>query len=92
MLKIVSSIGATQNYYRLRFQPQTEEINAEALAGLMAGRGTTVQIFNLRILFENCLQHHQNMNRVFIHITMAFDRVWHEALRAHIIKYNLASP
>ena len=36
-----------------RLQPQTEEIIAEEQAGFRAGRSTTQQLFNLRILCEN---------------------------------------
>ena len=39
------------------FQPQAEEITAEEQAGFRAGRSTTEQIFNLRILCEKYLQH-----------------------------------
>ena len=42
-----------------RFKPQAEEIIAEEQAGFRAGRSTTEQIFNLRILCEKYLQHHQ---------------------------------
>ena len=39
-----------------RLQPQAEEIIAEEQAGFRAGRSTTEQIFNLRILGEKYLQ------------------------------------
>ena len=38
-----------------RLEPQAEKIIAEEQAGLRAGRSTTEQIFNLRILCEKCL-------------------------------------
>ena len=60
-----------------RLKPQAEEIIAEEQAGFRAGRGTTEQIFNLRILCEKCLLHQQNLYRVFIDFKKAFDRVWH---------------
>ena len=44
-----------------RLQPQAEEIIAEEQAGFRAERGNTEQIFNLRILCENYLQHQQNL-------------------------------
>ena len=44
-----------------RLQPQAEEIIAEEQAGFRAGRSTTEQIFNLRILCEKYLQHQQNL-------------------------------
>ena len=40
-----------------RLKPQAEKIIAEEQAGFRAGRSTTEQIFNLRILCEKNLQH-----------------------------------
>ena len=57
-----------------------EEIIAEERAGFRAGRSTTEQIFNLKILCEKYLQQQQNLYRVFIDFKKAFDRVWHAAL------------
>ena len=48
-----------------RLKPQAEEIIAEEQAGFRAGRSTTEQIFNLRILCEKYLQHQQNLYHVF---------------------------
>ena len=70
-----------------RLQPQAEEIIAEEQAGFRAGRRTTEQIFNLRILGEKYLQ--RNLYHVFIDIKKAFDRVWHEALWTTMRKYNI---
>ena len=72
-----------------RLRPQAEEIIAEEQAGFRAGRSTTEQIFNLRILCEKYLQHQQNLYHVFIDFKKAFDRVWHEALWATMRKYNI---
>ena len=72
-----------------RIQPQAEEIIAEEQAGFRAGRSTTEQIFNLRILCEKYLQHQQNLYHGFIDFKKAFDRVWHEALWATMRKYNI---
>ena len=72
-----------------RLQPQAEEITAEEQAGFRAGRSTTEQIFNLRILCEKYLQHQQNLYHVFIDFKNAFDMVWHEALWATMRKYNI---
>ena len=72
-----------------RLQPQAEEIIAEEQAGFRAGRSTTEQIFNLRILCEKYLQHQQNLHHVFIDFKKAYDRVWHEALWATMRKYNI---
>ena len=72
-----------------RLQPQTKEIIAEEQAGFRAGRSTTEQIFNFRILWEKYLQHQQNLYHVFIDFKKAFDRVWHEALWATMRKHNI---
>ena len=73
-----------------RFQPRAEKIIAEEQAGFRAGRSTTEQIFNLRILCEKYLQHQQDLYHVFIDIKKAFDRVWHAAL-ATTKKYNIGT-
>ena len=44
-----------------RSKPQVEKIIAEEQAGFRAGRSTTEQIFNLRILCEKYLQHQQDL-------------------------------
>ena len=70
-----------------KLQLQAEKIIAEEQAGFRAGRSTTEQIFNLRILCENYLQHQQDLYYVFIDFKKAFDRVWHAALWAAMKKY-----
>ena len=57
-----------------RLKPQAEKIIAEEQAGCRAGRRTTEQIVNLRILCEKYLQHQQDLNHVFIDFKKAFDR------------------
>ena len=74
-----------------RLKPQAEEIIAEEQARFRAGRSTTEQIFNLRILCEKYLQHQQNLYHVFIDFKKAFDRVWHAALWATMRKYNISA-
>ena len=74
-----------------RLKPQAEEIIAEEQAGFRAGRSTTEQIFNLRILCEKYLQHQQNLDHVLIDFKKAFDRVWHAALWATMQKYNIGA-
>ena len=44
-----------------RLKPQAEEIIKEEQAGFRAGRSTSQQIFNLRILCEKYLQHQQSL-------------------------------
>ena len=70
---------------------QAEKIIAEEQAGFRAGRSTTEQIFNLRILCEKYLQHQQDLCHVFIDFKKAFDRVWHAALWATMKKYNIST-
>ena len=60
-----------------RLKPQAENIIAEEQTGFRAGRSTTQQIFNLRILCEKYLYHQQDLYHVFIDFKKAFDRVWH---------------
>ena len=74
-----------------RLQPQTENIIAEEQAGFKAGKSTTAQIFNLRILCEKHFQHQQDLYHVFIDFKKAFDRVWHAASWATMKKYNVST-
>ena len=74
-----------------RLKPQAEQIIAEEQAGFRAGRSTSEQIFNLRILCEKHLQHQQSLYHVFIDFKKAFDKVWHAALWATMRKYNIGS-
>ena len=60
-----------------RLKPQAEKIIAEEQAGFRAGRSTTEQIFNLRILCEKYLHHQQDLYHIFIDFKKAFDRLWH---------------
>ena len=73
-----------------RLKPQAEII-AEEQAGFRAGRSTTEQIFNLRILCEKYLQCQQDLYHVFIDFKKAFDRVWYAALWATMKKYNISA-
>ena len=74
-----------------RLKPQAEKIIAEEQAGFRAGRSTTEQIFNLRILCEKYLQHQQDLYHVFIDFKKAFDRVWHAALLATMKECNIST-
>ena len=58
-----------------KLKPQAEKIIAEEQAGFRAGRSTTEQIFNLRILCEKYFQHQQDLYHVIIDFKKAFDRV-----------------
>ena len=81
MLKIILS----------RLKPQAENIIAKEQAGFRAGRSTTEQIFNVRILCEKYLQRQQDLYHVFIDFKKAFDRVWNAALWATMKKYNIST-
>ena len=72
-----------------RLKPQADEIIKEEQAGFRAGRGTTEQIFNFRILCEKYLQHQQSLYHVFVVFKKAFDRVWHAALWATMRLYDI---
>ena len=74
-----------------RSKSQAEKIIAEEQAGFRAGRSTTEQIFNPRILCEKYLQHQQDLYRVFIDFKKTFDGVWHAALWATMKKYNIST-
>ena len=71
--------------------PQAEKIIAEEQADLRAGRSSTEQISNLRILCEKYLQHRQDIHHVFIDFKKAFDRFWHATLWATMKKYNIGA-
>ena len=73
-----------------RLKPQAEKITTREQAGLRAGRNTTEQICNLRILCEIYLQHQQDLYHVFVDFKKAFDRVWHAALWA-MKKYDIST-
>ena len=66
-----------------------EEIIAEEQDESRAGRSTTEQIFNFRILCEKYLQRQQNLYHVFAEYKKAFDRVWHAALWVSMRRYNI---
>ena len=70
---------------------QAERFITEEQAGFRAGRSTTEQIFNLRILCEKYLQHLQDLYHVVIDFKKAFDRVWHASLWATMKKYNISA-
>ena len=74
-----------------RLKPQAEKTIVEEQAGFRAGRSTTEQIFNLRILCEKYLQHQQDLYHVLIDFKKAFDRVWHTAMWATMKKYNISA-
>ena len=65
-----------------RVQRQRDEIIAEEQVGFIAGRNTTEEVFNLRILCEKYLQHQQNLYHVCIDFKNAYDSDWHETLWA----------
>ena len=67
-----------------RLKPRAEKIIAEEQAGFRAGRSTTEQIFNLRVLCEKYPKHQQDLHHVLVDFKKAFDRVWRAALWATI--------
>ena len=73
-----------------RLKKQVKKIITKEQAGFRAGRSTTEQILNLRILCEKYLQHQQDLYHVFIDFKKAFDRFWHAAFLA-TMKYNIST-
>ena len=59
-------VGNLPSYDRREKFAQAEKIIAEEEAGFRAGRSTTKQIFNLRILCEKYLPHKQDLYHVFL--------------------------
>ena len=55
------------------------------------GRSTIDQIFNLRILCEECLQQQQDLYHLFMDFKKAFDRGWHAALWATMKNYKISA-
>ena len=82
--------GIIYGYYSIFLQKNTAWPFIRTVL-VRAGRSTTEQIFNLRILCEKYLQHQQNPYHVFIDFKKAFDRVWHAALWATMRKYNISA-
>ena len=59
-----------------RLKPQAKKTIAEEQTGFRAERGSTEQLFNLRILFEKHLQHQQkDLCHIFIDSKRAIDRI-----------------
>ena len=69
----------------------SEKIIAEEQAGFRAGRCTTEQIFNLRVLSEKYLQHQQDFYHFIIDFRTAFSRIWHTAVWATMKRYYISS-
>ena len=68
-----------------------EKIIAQEQAGFSAGRSTTEQIFNLRILCEKYLQHQQDLYHVFVDFKKAFNGVLLATLWVTMRKYNIST-
>ena len=79
----------TVQHHKQSHKPQAKKIITEEQAGFRAERSATEQIFNLRILCEEYIQHQQDLYHVFIDFKKAFGRVWHAALCATMKKYNI---
>ena len=72
-----------------RLKTKAEELLAEEQAGFRAGRSTTEQIFNCRVLIEKHLQHQRDLFHNFIDFKKAFDRVWHDGLWWVLRSFNV---
>ena len=74
----------------IRLKLQVGKIIAEEQADFRAGKSTTEQIFNLRILCEKYLQYQKDLYHVFTDFKKAYDRFWHAALLA-TKRYNISA-
>ena len=63
-----------------RFKGKAEELLSDEKAGFRPKRSTTEQVFNMRLLIEKHIDHHQDLHYNFIDFKKAFDRVWHKGL------------
>ena len=72
-MSLISHPSKVMLKFLKRLKPQVVEIIKGEQAGFRAGRSTTEQIFNLRILCEKYLQHQQNLYHVFVDFKKAFD-------------------
>ena len=72
-----------------RLKSKAEELLAEEQAGFRAGRSTTEQIFNSRLIIEKHLQHQRDLFHNFIDFRKAFDRVWHDGLWWVLRSFNV---
>ena len=70
------------------YKPIAEEIIAEEQAGFRAGRSTTEQIFNLRILCEKYIQHQQTMSSLISERPL---QPYGVSMRKYNISANLAA-
>ena len=75
--------------FQNRLKQHVEENIKEEQADFRAGRSTTEQTFNPRILCEKYLQNQHSIYHVFVDFKRAFDRVWHAALWATMRLYNI---
>ena len=73
--RTISLISHPSKVILNRLKPQAEEITTEEQAGFRAGRSITEQIFNLRILCEKHLQHHEDLHHVFTDFKKVSDGV-----------------
>ncbi|XP_042887904.1 uncharacterized protein LOC122263516 [Penaeus japonicus] len=62
---------------------------SESHVGFRRGRGTVVEIRTLRILEEKVRDTGIMLIHNFIDFRKAFDRIWHEAVRRTMMKYNI---
>ena len=58
-------------------------------AGFRAGRSTTEQVTNLRILCETYMEHDSKVFLNLVDCRKAFDRVWNDAIWAVLRKYGI---
>ena len=75
-----------------RLKQQAENIITAEQVCFRAGRSTTQQIFNQRILCEKHPQHQQDLYHVFVDFKKAFNMVWYASLWATTKKVKQCKP
>ena len=73
----------------LRIIPNQLKGKAEEQAGFQPKRSTTEQTFNIRLLIEKHVDHHQDLYHNFIDFKKAFDHVWHKGFWRVMRRYNI---
>ena len=72
-----------------RIASTVESLWDDCQAGFRAGRGAADQVTNLRILCEKYIEHDSKVCLNFVDYGKVFDRVWHDAIWAVLMKYGI---
>ena len=72
-----------------RLKGKAEELFSEEQTGFLPKRSTNKHIFNIRLLIEKHVDHHQDLYHNFIDFKKAFDRVWDKGLWRVMRRYTI---